>query len=494
MDGRRSAAPTTPELLAALRDKDCDCREEIISALGEIEAPPDQVLPTILQVLEEALEEQTVLKREMEQEDLKAQPASLDVDAWRAWHDRCFERWKSSPKGMRRAALRRLINAAFRLFAQYGPAAERAVPFLVTYLERHLEFSCSQAATALASMGKAASPAIPTLQKMLNGPEPTRIAFALSCISPEHARPHVPLLADALSRAIGDMLSCPPAPELNDEVGPDALVRFSELVYHHLPRALGNVGPAARDAWRPLAEALTLRGSDFRDTCSQALRRIHPTDAPQTELALLLADKLWSRTPCVEGRLEACLRADVFRRGVLLTAARKAHFTQQGRYPEDELASEAIAAFEDYLRWVHATGVLPTVRMLEDLGPFCVSKIVSGIRNRLRKWRGDRRKCRAEFLHPEIADPHQLRPDEEAALVEELRRSEQMARACLDRVRRILSEEEWRVVWARHGEGLSPQEIARSREMEVAEVYRTLERALRRLRRHPLFSSVRIEF
>lgn len=162
-----------------------------------------------------------------------------------------------------------------------GPDARRAIPALIEALSRKEGAVRRHAAYALGKMGPAARDAVPHLEKLLKDENAVARIWAVQAlvrIDPQ-ARPHVDVIVQAMGHSDpGVRINAAGAVELighRAEAAIPALIAGLEdrEFRRHAARALGAIGPAARDAIGPLTRLAD--GSDIDAVAAQeALKKI----------------------------------------------------------------------------------------------------------------------------------------------------------------------------------------------------------------------------
>ncbi|HTU19904.1 MAG TPA: HEAT repeat domain-containing protein [Gemmataceae bacterium] len=244
---RRDAGPTgdiVPVLIAALKDRKMEVRQQAADALGWIGPPAHKAVPDLVGALKD--DEAKVAKKACQAlsfiGDAGAAPGLLkayqgdrnEVRAQASW-----ALWNLGPKA--RNVLPSLLSLAQgpldktapmrQLLASFGP---QAVPDLVHGLHDDEAARREAAAEVLGHIGPPARPAAPALIDALKDKSSTvalTAAMALAQIDSTRARAAVPLLADSLDT--------PGAAQALANIGPDARSAVPALIAALKPRKEG---------------------------------------------------------------------------------------------------------------------------------------------------------------------------------------------------------------------------------------------------------------
>ncbi len=244
--------------------------------------------------------------------------------------------------------------------------------------------------------------------------------------------------------------------------------------FFHILIALGKIGHAAQAALPTLRACLGLQVPGLFEAAGLAFQRIYPINSPADALLARLIPKAYRSKPIPTEIVQECLAPDFFLEEVLKPAAKIAHAFERYRCAFEDLLTEAVLAFNDFVCYLCEREQLrETITLLADprqLRP----QLVSRIRSRYRTAYGDRRLTTIQSLCNELRDELTARP----ALTHETREffmKLQEAVADLNPLQRSVIEAAMN--------GQSAGEIATELAIQPMVVYRALENARRNLRK-----------
>jgi HEAT repeat protein len=263
----RIGTPAVSDLIEALKDKREGVAPLAGGALGWILPPPKKAVPALREALKNDRANAAIYAHALGQLGSLARPAVPDLTDL-----------------LTDSAVRSVV--ALAMVGIDADQASKVVALLLKDAQATDEKQRQAAILALARLGPAAAPAVPSLAGLLKDPNVAfrRLSLFLLGEIGHASRSALPALIAALSDSDNEVRAS--AAHLLEEIGPEASEAVRALIANlRVPQmevraraasALGHIGPGAKDALRPLLECLLDPDANVRYAATLSLGRIDP--------------------------------------------------------------------------------------------------------------------------------------------------------------------------------------------------------------------------